>query len=54
MATPNAHANGGRVNPLATVSVTFSISNGVDVTPFRQAAVRPQAVNVTVLHALEG
>ena len=33
--TPNAHANGGRVSPLATDSVTFSVSNGVGVTPFR-------------------
>jgi 2-polyprenyl-3-methyl-5-hydroxy-6-metoxy-1,4-benzoquinol methylase len=32
----------GRVSPLATDSVTFSVSNGVDVTPFRQAAVRPK------------
>jgi hypothetical protein len=29
--------------------VTFSVSNGVDVTPFRQAAAKAQAVNVTVL-----
>ena len=34
-----AHANGGRVNPLATGSVTFSVSRGVDVTPFREAKV---------------
>ena len=32
----------GRVSPLATVSVTFSASNGVHVTPFRPAAVRPK------------
>ena len=31
----------GRGNPLATNSVTFSVSSGVDVTPFRQVAVRP-------------
>jgi hypothetical protein len=33
----HAQANEGRVSPLATDSVTFSVSNGVDVTPFRQA-----------------
>jgi hypothetical protein len=33
--------------------VTFSVSNRADVTPFRQAAVKAQAVNVTVLDALE-
>ena len=34
----------GPGNRLATDSVTFSVSNRVDVTPFRQAAVRAKAV----------
>jgi hypothetical protein len=32
----------GRVSPPAADSVRFSVSDGVDVTPFRQAAVSPK------------